>query len=45
MRGRGNFAVWMQAGTGDKAVFWGLRRRCAQTCRDTFESDWMGLES
>jgi hypothetical protein len=45
MRVRGNFAICMQAGAGDKAVVLRLGRRCAKTCRHTFESDWMGLES
>jgi hypothetical protein len=45
MRGRGNFAIWAQTGTGDKAVVLWLGRRCAKTCRHTFESDWIGLES
>jgi hypothetical protein len=45
MLGRGNFAIRMQAGTGDKRVVFGLGRRWAKTCRHTFESDWMALES
>jgi hypothetical protein len=44
-RGRGNFAICAQAGTGDKAVVLRLGRRCAKTCRHTFERDWMGVES
>jgi hypothetical protein len=45
MRGRGNFAPCMHAGSGDKAVVLRLGRRCAKTCRHTFEHDWMGVES
>ena len=45
MRGRGNFAPCMHAGGGYKAVVLRLGRRCAKTCRHTFESDWIGLES
>ena len=45
MRGSGNFAICMQAGTGDKGVVLRLGRRCAKTWRHTFESDWMGMES
>ena len=45
MRGRGNFAICGQTGTGDKAVVLWLGRRCAKTCRHTFESDGMALES
>src|ERR1700685_622850 len=45
MRGRGNFASCMLTRIGDKAVVLRLGRRCAKTCRHTFESDWMALES
>jgi hypothetical protein len=45
MGGRGNFAICMQAGTSDKAVVLWLGRRCGKTCRHTFESDWLGVES
>jgi hypothetical protein len=45
MRGRGNFAICAQAGAGDKAVVLRLGRRCAKTCRHTFEHDWMGVQS
>jgi hypothetical protein len=40
--GRGNLAICRQAGRGDKAVVLRLGRRCAKTCRHTFEGDWMG---
>ena len=45
MRGRGNFAICAQTGTGDKAVVLWFGRSCAKTCRHTFESDWIGLGS
>jgi hypothetical protein len=45
MRGRGNFAICMRAGIGDKAVVLRLGRRCAKTCQHTFESDSMTVES
>ena len=45
MRGRGNFASCMLTRIGDKAVVLRLGRSCAKTCRHTFESDWMGVES
>jgi hypothetical protein len=38
-------APCMHAGSGDKAVILRLGRRCAKTCRHTFESDWLGVES
>ena len=43
--GRGNFAICMRAGIGDKAVVSRLGRRWAKTCLHAFESDWMGVES
>ena len=45
LRGRGNFAICAQTGTDDKAVVSWFGHRCAKTCRHTFESDWMGMES
>ena len=45
MRGRGNFVIWAQTGTDEKAVVLWFGRRCAKTCRPTFESHWIGLES
>ena len=42
MRGRGNFALWAQPGTGDKALVLWFGRSCAKTCRHTFESGWIG---
>jgi hypothetical protein len=45
MRGRGNFVSCMLTRIGDNGVVLRLGRRCAKTCRHTFESDWMGLES
>ena len=41
MRGRGNFALWAQTGTGDKAVVLWFGRSCAKTWRHTFESGWI----
>src|SRR5580658_3138115 len=45
MRGRGNLGSCMLTRIGDKAVGLRLGRRCANTCRHTFESDRMALES
>jgi hypothetical protein len=45
MRGRGNFAICAQTGTGDKGVVLWFGRRCAKTWRRTFESGWIELES
>jgi hypothetical protein len=45
MRERSNSALCAQPGTADKAVGLWFGRRCAKTCRHTFESGWIGLGS
>ena len=45
MGGRGNFAICARAGAGEKAVVLRLGRRYAKTCRHTFGSEWMEMES
>jgi hypothetical protein len=45
MGGRGNSALCAQPGTAEKAVVLWFGRSCAKTCRQTFESRWIGSGS